>query len=684
MPSEWYEKSFRRSLADMHIEAWDASFLSRFDPRAYADCLKKARIQSPMIYANSHVGYCNWPTKTGEMHPGFGGEDKIKTLIGLCHGAGMDVIAYYSLIFNNWAYARYPEWRMRDLDGFGSRDEKDGSAGARMFGGGRYGLVCPNNPEYRRFLRAQFAELCENYTFEGIFLDMTFWPIICYCGSCAARYREEYGEELPRTVDWNDACWRNFQAARERWMSEFAEFCTAELKNIRPGLSIEHQFSTVAHPWTFGVRRGVSDASDYSGGDLYGGLEQQSFICKLYYSLTRNQPFEYMTSRCDPGIHDHTTTKPPRLLKRHAYLTYAHHGAFLAIDAIDPRGTLNARFYDTLGEVFGETKEYEPFFRGRLFADAAVYFSMASKMDVRMSEPRRAVHVWEEHYSHLEGALGAGGALRRSHIPYAVVAEGCGLDYPLLILSDVAVMSDEEEAAIALYVENGGLLYMSGLTSPNLARKLLGLTTRGLTAERVTYIRPSAGGLPLFENMYDADYPMTVFGAQTLASPEGDAEILAYLTLPYTDPRDTRKFASIHSNPPGVDTQNPSIVRGNFGKGSVIWSAAPFEASAQPVHRKVFINLLNLLTGGRRTIETDAPEHVECTVFKDGEKTLLHFVNLGDADAVPFDVTVRTGRGAGSVKRLPGGESVAFAPVPGGGADFTVSGLDIFAMYEIG
>jgi len=56
--NKWYEKSYRRNLVDMHIDDWDESFLSRLDPKTYVELLKKAQVQSAMVYANSHVGYC--------------------------------------------------------------------------------------------------------------------------------------------------------------------------------------------------------------------------------------------------------------------------------------------------------------------------------------------------------------------------------------------------------------------------------------------------------------------------------------------------------------------------------------------------------------------------------------------------------------------------------------------------
>ena len=47
---KWYENNLRRNLVDMHIEDWDEEFLSQFDPKKYVELLKRANINSTMIY----------------------------------------------------------------------------------------------------------------------------------------------------------------------------------------------------------------------------------------------------------------------------------------------------------------------------------------------------------------------------------------------------------------------------------------------------------------------------------------------------------------------------------------------------------------------------------------------------------------------------------------------------------
>ncbi len=673
----WYERSFRRNLVDMHIERDRAEYLSRFDPKAYYACLKTAHIQSPMIYLQSHTGLCNWDTASGETHPAFRGNNQIKELIDLCHGGGMDVVAYYSLIYNNWAYAAHPAWRIRYMDGRASREP------------GRYGLVCPNNMEYRAFITAQFHELCREYEFEGIFLDMTFWPGVCYCDACRARYRAEQGRELPTQVNWQDEQWLRFQSARERWMGEFALFATAEMKACKPGVSVEHQYSTIAQSYMRGVTQTNGIASDYAGGDLYGGHREQSFISKLYYETTNNQPFEYMTSRCEPNLKDHTTTKSLQSLQQHNYITLAHHGAFLAIDAIDPCGTMNEYFYQVLGQVFEESRAYEPYMTGCLQADVALFFSFGSKMNL-LAEPA-GPEAAEQTHAQLQALTGAAAALAGAHIPYTVLpgsrAERLAR-YKLVIVSEACFLREEELDALVSYVENGGALYASGTTDPRLAMRLLGARRMGFTKERITYIAPEPEAQACFGRMFTPQYPLAYQGHQALYEGGHGAQTLATITLPYTDPADTAHFATIHANPPGIPTRSPALLQGTAGKGRVLLSCASFERNAQQAHRDVFLALLARLSGDLSPIRTDAPGFVEFTVFNDEERrcTYLHAVNTQDLDplvpAGAFSVEFRSPRSIASGAVLPTGMPLPLE-LAGDTVRFHAPGLTVFGMWRL-
>jgi Hypothetical glycosyl hydrolase 6 len=623
---QWYKRSIRRNLVDMHIEDWDESFLSRFDPKAYVAMLKKAHVQGAMVYANSHVGYCYWPTPVGKMHSGIKGKDTLGDVISLCRKEGMDVIVYYTLIYDNWAYDHDRSWRIIDVDGKPSREKKVRG----VISSGRYGVCCPNSAGYREYTRVQLADLTKRYDFQGIFLDMTFWPTVCYCPSCQGRYAREVGGTMPVTIDWNDEKWVAFQKKREEWLSDFAHFATGCVKVEKPDVSVDHQFSTSLQTWVRGSTDAIADASDYCGGDFYGGFFQQSFICKLFYNLTRNRPFEYHTSRCYPNLHDHTTMKTREMLEMHASITLAHAGAFLFIDAIDPVGTLNPKVYELLGEVYGKMKSFDAYFGGELCQDIAIYFSLTSKMD--FADNGKKALPGSESFPHLDAAVGAARTLKAAHLPFGIVSKHNLADlssFKALVVPNVMFLDAEEKKAIDGYVRQGGSVYVSGSRGGQVLSEVIGITFQGETEEVISYVAPSQNSSALLPGI-EKEYPLTVFGRQGLARAASGTEVLATVMLPYTNPSDTTRFASIHSDPPGRPTDHAAIVLRSYGKGRVLWTSHPIEKAEQPPHKRCFLAIIRSLTGSEPTFELDAPPAVEMTAFHqpDRKRYVLHFINM--------------------------------------------------------
>lgn len=315
---------YSRILIDNHITDLRPEYMAKFDPEHYAAMIRLAGIESAMVYASDHNGNCYYPSKVGHVHAGCRGRDLFGETVKRLAGAGIVPVAYHTLVYQNEPAARHPEWRIRSITG----EEPTG----------RYRFCCPNHPAYREFCRQQIAEILA-YDVAGIFLDMTFWPQICACSSCRAKY----GAPLPETLDWRNPAWVKFQRFREDSLAEFAHEMTAHARNCRPGIAVTHQFSPVLHGWFLGQSSGIASASDYASGDFYGGVLQQRFGCKLFQAYSRRIPYEFMTSRC-VNLHDHTSTKSDEELFLHAATTLANGGAYFFIDAINPDGTLSRPF----------------------------------------------------------------------------------------------------------------------------------------------------------------------------------------------------------------------------------------------------------------------------------------------------------------------------------------------------
>ena len=681
----WYQSSYRRNLVDMHIEQWDPSFLSEYDAKRYVALLKQANVQSAMFYANSHVGYCYWPTPVGHMHDGLAGRDIVAQTVAELRKEHIDVILYYTLIYDNWAYDNIPDSRILDQSGNPSR-HKDGAD--RTFTS-RYGVCCPNAPRYRDYVKANLISLVTGYHPDGIFLDMTFWPDVCHCGHCRERFRKETGKQLPAGMDWSDADWRLFQRHREDWMTDFAWFCTNVIKDANPDVTVQHQYSTAPGWWQYGVTAEMSRASEFASGDLYGGSAEQSAVCKLFYNLTVHQPFEYMTSRCYPNLVDHTTAKTQEMLRLHNGITLAHNGAFFFIDAIDPRGTLNADIYTMLGRIFLETMPLEPFLTGELAQDVGIYFSLRAKYnpDAQYTQQKKDAFHDKPHW---DAVMGAAKCLRQNHIPFGICSS-INLDqlsrHRLLIVPDLFALTPEEAQAFREYVERGGTLYTSGRTDAALLGDVLGICPVGQTRETYTYIRPAESAFALLPGV-SAHYPLAVPSRQQIVEAT-DGEVLACITLPYTDPGDLERFASIHSNPPGIDTAHPALVRHRYGKGTAVWCSAALEAIDKPIHQDCLHAILRSVLSTPVSAALQGPAVVELLRFDDRQtnSSTIRLVNLQEQTPVlpVYGLAVEVYIGdekLASVSALPRGEPVPFA-VEGGYARFAVDRLDVLAIYKL-
>src|SRR3954453_17474313 len=448
----WYATAYRRAVIDMHIPDWDDRFLSRVDVDQYVAMLTKAWAQSIVAYAMSHVGLFNYPTRVGRQHKGLKGRNLVREIIDACHGHGIAVQLYNSLIFDRTSADLHADWRMRTVDG-----KPHGE-------GGRHGLVCPNSP-YREYVRAWVEEECTLFDFDGIRFDMTFWPAVCYCAHCKTRFAAEVGGEIPTTVNWLDERWVAFQRRREAWLGEFAAIATGTVRKLRPAASVEHQSSTYPAGWTLGVNAPLVPNNDFLQGDFYGDSWQGSFVRKLLEDLTPKRPFGFETS-FSQELADHTSMKPEALLEAKASAAIADGAAFIFIDAIDPIGTLNPRVYDRMGRIFDRLMPYYGELGGRRVADVAGYYSSASKFD--FAGTGRNVGNADGTDAHTKSVTSVTRALGSRHLPFGVMTRGSLgrlSDHKVLILPNVNMMDDAEADAIRDWVRRGGCLLATGWTS---------------------------------------------------------------------------------------------------------------------------------------------------------------------------------------------------------------------------
>jgi hypothetical protein len=709
-PRRPYLDCRRHVLLDMHIPDWDDRFLAAFDPAGYVELCAAAGADAVMVYCNSHAGQCYWPTRTGQVHRNLAGRDVVGETVRLLHERGISACAYYSTIFNNWAYTAHPDWRLLAS-----------APGGLMGPGTRYGQCCPANPAYLEFMLAQTGELVERYPFDACFFDMAFWPDVCVCASCRRRLREETGDDIPERVDWLDPAWCRFQAARERWL---ADMFRRLRERVRTALAVPVFLNSdlLACNWVGGASAEICAMNDLLGGDF-----DARAIFDISVALTPSLiQYMYAVSGYGGGVSDLT---PAAAQKARALSAVAFGGQFMAIDAVEPDGRLNPQAYARLGQVFETMRPYDGHGGGTPLADVGVYSSPPSRVRLQDSgTPIDALPAGapfgpdDPHWLACQGALQA---LREAHLP-AVALTRADLrrlaEIPVIVLPDVVRMDDEEVEAFRAYVAGGGRLYASGSTArlatdgtrrdDALLAELFGCRPQGESPEAITYLRPACEALaraldPLryvavgepseLERMFrPVDAP-----AVLLVDAAADADVLMTVTVPFAGGRGTRDdeaWSSIHSAPPWEDTARPAVVRHHYGAGEVVYSAVAVEGARgrlADASRRLFVELTRLLLGRAPVFEAEAHRHALTTVFHEPEQSRLRLSFLNAAPEPPplplpsirFRLAPPDGARFIALRRVPDGDEVAFSLDETGDLQAEIRDLELFDMvyatYEV-
>jgi hypothetical protein len=675
------QRCYSRLLIDNHITDLAPEFMSRFEPTEYVRMVRLAGVDSAMVYACCHNGNCYYPTQVGHRHGNLGGRDFFGETVSGLNRAGITPVAYYTIIHHNDSAKSHPDWRMRDIKG----NEH----------GGRYWYSCLNNPDYLDFVKQQLAEIAA-YEVAGFFIDMTFWPMVCRCESCLARYRREFGGEMPETIDWNNPEWVGFQRARERWLAEAAMELTAHLKALNPRLSVTHQFSPVLHGWFLGQSSGIALASDYASGDFYGDKYQHRLGAKIFAAYSQHQPYEFMTSRC-VDLHDHTSTKSADELLMHAGTTLANGGAYFFIDAINPDGTLNEKVYQTLGNVSRRLKPFEKLVRKHvpaLLADRGLYFSMSSCVNLSMSGTHlRDMREGGNNMSLrrnmvVEEATGTAALLSRLKAPCRAITD---LTQDLsglksLIINNAAYMSPAEVERLRQYVRDGGTLIATGLTSLydtggctegdfQLA-DVFGVSYSGVESAEISYL--SVDG-ELISNS----------GASPLARAV-TAEVLGTVVEPHYPCNDPERYASIHSNPPGLPTEYVGLSINSYGRGKCVYLYSSLLKHQQNSQREFGRVLLERFDPARVLETQNLPVGAEATLLKSttAASLILALVNYQDElPAIPacdvrISLPLPEGASASSLTKASDGRALEFSESDGR-LSFSLERIDELEMIEI-
>ena len=677
----WYRRTYR----------WGQTNITEADPARYdipwwREFWKRTAVQGVILNAGGIVAY--YPSKFPLQHRAetLGDRDLFGELTQAAHADGLVVLA--RMDSNRAAedfFRAHPDWFARDASGQPYRNAD------------KY-IACVNSLYYDEYLPAVMAEIVERSHPEG-FTDNSWSGLgresICYCDNCARKFRAKTGRELPRNQDWKEAAyrqWIEWSYARriEIWdLNNRATKAAGGPECLWIGMNsgnVASQSRSFRDWRAIGERAQIIMLDHQSRGAQ--GFQQNAEAGKLIHGLIGWDKLipESMAMYQNARYQFRVSAKPAAEARMWMIEGFAggiepwwHHiGAYQE----------DRRAYHTAEPVMRWHKANEQYLVNR--KPLATVGLVWSQRNIDFYGQNDSGPLAEEPYN------GFMQALVRARIPYVpvhadhIAREGASL--AVLVLPNLAAMSEEQCQAVRRFAAAGGAVIATGVTSlydewgdarrdfaladlfgAHLAGGKLGTAEapeRKWAAETAhSYLRlspelrakvwgPKAPGEPpavgrrhpVLRGFDETD--LMAFGG-VLESLRLDAGTVVPLTFVPPFPIMPPETSFMHVPKPDI----PGLVL----KGKVAYLAADidrrFAREAWPDHGDLLANLVRWAAAGALPLEVSGHGLIDCNLYTQPARVILHAVNLTNSatrgpieellPVGPFTIKLRLPAGVG-------------------------------------
>jgi len=637
--------------AEKHMGPPIAMTWEKFDVERYLRAFRDAHANAINAYAKDCFGYVYYNTKIGTKLPNLK-IDLLGEITEIAPKMGLKVIAYFGTL-DPLAVKKHPDWSMKDIEG----------KSVKWRGPLPFGTPCYNSP-YGQYMLDLLAEISENYKIDAVVIDM-YGSVAteqrlrgkgqkpatmgCYCKYCQKAYRELYGRDIPTDPDWSDE-WKQQVTWRMDYAEKLWQRMVTTLQSRIPGIPVYRNFWAVpSSSWANAQRARFVKGEKYSSFESFGPHGGRCGIISVFArGLTGGKAGNFIVAPGCP-VHDPVS---PHALKLEILNILTHGGKVQVFAALHyPDGTMDLEFLKMLGECFREMAEKEVYVKGSSSIPyVGILHSDSTRIYYGQDDARNRYGV------SLEGAINQ---FLRLHVPFDVVAEwnitSQGLaPYSIIVIPNVAAMSEEQADAIRDYVKEGGNILATFETSlyDERACKLdnfrlsdiFGLKYLGRSDDLEDFLGSSHSG----SYMVCRDHPVLNGLPNTELWMEGHyvkAEAFAGESIAYQKNRVIVDYPEqkVYGMIPGEETDYPAIHLNKYGKGRVIfvtsqlfkrtcsdkWNWPSSQLWLQTLLRGM-LDWLNL----DPPVWVEAPITVEATFFKNVEKKqiIVQTVNKTNID----------------------------------------------------
>lgn len=644
--------------------------VARYDIAWWRQYWKRTALQGVIINAGGIYAY--YPSKFPLHHraAGLGDRDLYGEIARAAREDGLVVLARMD---SNRAhepfYKEHPDWFAVD------------SAGKPYRAGEQY-VSCINGPYYEQYLPDVLREIIDRSHPEG-FTDNSWSGLgresICHCANCAKRFRDaSAGKDLPRRADWDDPTYRawvewsyarrleiwdmNSRVTREAgganclWLGMNSGSVTGQARSFRDMRRICERSEIVMLDHQ---SRGDADGfqnNAMTGRLIHGVLGWDKLIPESMPVYQMGRPTFRLSSKPEPEARMWMLAGFAGGIQPWWHQISAYHE--------------DRRRYRTAEPIFQWHKANERYLVNRRpVATVGVVWSQRNTDYCGRDNPEELVD---------QPFRGWMQALVRARVPSLPVhvddIEREAKNMAVLILPNVGAMSDGQVTAVRKFVEGGGALIATGRTSlydengdPRADFALAGVfgvsggrayvdfdkKLRGATRGNAgggaqhTYLRITPELRAGVEGPHVPDEPKPVGKRHAVLTGFDETDILPFggvlerLTVDQAATVPLTFIPAFPAFPPETSwmrqprTDIPGLVLNESGGRRIAYLPADidrrFAVDNLPDHGDLLANLVRWAAEGNAPIDVAGPGLIDCELYEQAGRLILHVVNLTSA-----------------------------------------------------
>ncbi len=610
--------------------------IPHFDPDAWLRYMDEAACDGLVLGSGGYMAFhkTDIPYHYALKHPAY--DDVFGYMVEACRKKGYAVICRTDAhAFHEDAFLAHPEWVAHTKDGAPRRHWSFPKVWVSDVMGD-YGFD---------FMKRVHGELAAQYDLDGIFCNRWQGSGVCYCDRCRDAFRAATGFEIPETTDLGNPAMKAYMRWNGERRLDLCKTWDAEIMRNNPNMRFIPNSMV-------GLSLGIDNKllGDYSDV-LYADRQGRDGIMTPWFNGRNGKELRSVMGKKPVGGIFSTGTTEKRWkdsVQEKAELELWVSEA--VANGLRPWFTkfsvqvFDNRWMPVVKELYNKYRDWEGYLRdvdsraevALMLSQHSAKFYAGGKVDELLERPLNGFYQ----------------ALIEARIPFDMFdshyIDAAHLKpYKLIVLPNIAVLSDADCAALTAYVEAGGSILATQETSlydeagnkrDNFALSaLFGVDSAGERVQNVinSYIRVDGAG--------ESEALRTGFcGEARIIGTENRAKIRLrandFVKSPFHAVPAYPDLPMEEVYPRDVPADYEEVLYRRHGKGRVAYFCGDighcFWNYLTPDHEKLIANSARWCLGGTEAVTLDGPGLVDITVWENEKGLSIHLVNMTSVNAM--------------------------------------------------